>query len=119
MNKNSGKLEELKLVVNIDGAEYKDLKSAISFYNLVDDEVNKIMCTIDNFKTTVKGEKWYEGDHSMFLQKGVPCITVTSSNVREVVMNISHTPMDTIYNVDTSLLSELVEVLNDIIYNCF
>lgn len=119
MNKNSGKLEDIELVINIDGAGHKDSKSAVSFYNLVDDEVNKIMCTIDNFKTVVRGDPWYEGDHSMFLQNGVPCIAVTSSNVREVVMNISHTPMDTIYNVDTLLLSELVSSLKHIINNCF
>ncbi|TCO68817.1 M28 family peptidase [Marinisporobacter balticus] len=117
INQNNGDFKDVRLVINIDGVGHKDSKSAFSFYNLSDHETNKVMRVIGNYKTVVKGEEWYEGDHSMFLQKGVPCIAVTSENCRDVVMNISHTPKDTIDNVDIALLEDLVTVLKDIISN--
>ncbi|SNS51828.1 aminopeptidase YwaD [Anaerovirgula multivorans] len=115
INQNNGNFEDVKMVINIDGAGHKDSKTAFSFYNLSDNQINKVMRIIDNYKTVVKGEEWYEGDHSMFLQNGVPCIAVTSSNVRDVVMNISHTPKDTMDNVDIALLWDLVTALKDIV----
>jgi len=115
MNQNSGNLDDIKLVINIDGAGHKSSETAISFYNLDDNQIGGMIDIIKAYERVVKGEQWYEGDHSMFLQKGVPCIAVTSSNVREVVMNISHTPEDTIYNLDMTLLCELTSALEDII----
>lgn len=117
MNQNSDNLGDIKLVINIDGAGHRDSKSAISFYNLEDDDIDKVMSSIENYSTIIRGDVWYEGDHSMFLQQGVPCVAVTSSNVREAVMSISHTPKDTINNVDDSLLNELILGLTDIISN--
>ncbi len=119
IQQNNGDFSDVKLVINIDGVGHKDSKSAISFYNLSEHQVNKTMDIIGNYKTVVKGEEWYEGDHSMFLQMGVPCIAVTSSNVREVVMHISHTPKDTVDNVDIALLGDVVTALKDIINNAF
>jgi aminopeptidase YwaD len=117
INQNNGDFKDVKLVINIDGVGHKDSKTAFSFYNLSEHQTNKVMGIIENYKTVVKGEEWYEGDHSMFLQMGVPCIAVTSSNVRDVVMNISHTPKDTVDNVDIALLGDVVTALKDIINN--
>ncbi|SET40779.1 Peptidase family M28 [Natronincola peptidivorans] len=119
LKQNNGDFQDIKMVINIDGAGHKDSKTAVSFYNLRDDQKKEAMISLDKYKTLVKGEKWYEGDHSMFLQKGVPCIAVTSSNVRDVVMNITHTPKDTMNNVNIELLCDLVKALKDIISNIF
>lgn len=119
ISQNNGNFQDVKMVINIDGAGHKDSMSAFSFYNVSDNQINKGMRIIEHYKTVVKGEEWYEGDHSMFLQNGVPCIAVTSSNVRDVVMNITHTPKDTMDNVDIELLFELVTALKEIINNIF
>lgn len=117
IKQNNRDFKDVKLVINVDGVGHKDSKTAFSFYNLSDYQTNKVMEIMDNYKNVVKGEEWYEGDHSIFLQMGVPCIAVTSSNARDVVMNISHTPKDTIDNVDIALLEDLVTFLKDIINN--
>lgn len=117
MNQNYEELHDIKMVINIDGAGHKDSKTAVSFYNIEDNQIKNLMKNIEVYKTIIKGEEWYEGDHSMFLQQGVPCIAVTSSNVREVGMNITHTPKDVIDNVDPALLWEISSALKNIINN--
>jgi len=119
LKQNNGDFQDIKMVINIDGAGHKDSKTAVSFYNLSDNQINKVMKITESYKTVVKGQEWYEGDHSMFLQNGVPCIALTSSNARDVVMNITHTPKDTMNNVDIELLWDLVKALKDIISNIF
>ena len=115
IHQNNGMFNDVKMVINIDGVGHKDSKSALSFYNLSDSDIGKVMRTINDYESIVQGEPWYEGDHSMFVQKGIPCIAITSSNVRDVVMNITHTPKDTLDNVEISLLYELAAALKDII----
>jgi len=107
--------QDVKLVINIDGAGHRNSRTALSFYNLPENRVSEIMENAGAFPTLINGEEWYEGDHSIFLQQGVPCMAVTSSNVREEVMIISHTPQDTLDQVDTHLLEDLVAFLKQVI----
>ncbi|MDW7672352.1 MAG: hypothetical protein SCK57_13525 [Bacillota bacterium] len=101
-------------MINIDGAGYRDSRTALSFYNLPENRVSEIMETSGRFPTLVRGEEWYEGDHSIFLQQGVSCMAVTSSNLHEGVMMISHTPQDTLDQVDPALLIELAAFLSHV-----
>jgi aminopeptidase YwaD len=111
IRQNNGSFEDVRLVINIDGAGHKDSNTALSFYNLPDEKIHVFMDTAGRFTTLIRGEDWYEGDHSIFVQQGVPCMAVTSSNVRDVVMNISHTPQDTPDKVDPVLLEDLTAYL--------
>lgn len=119
LKQNNWDFNDVKMVINIDGAGHKDSKTALSFYNVSDQVMDQMMKAIHNYQTIVRGEEWYEGDHSMFVQQGVPCMAVTSSNIRDVVMNITHTPKDTIDNVDPLLLKELANALKDIIVHWY
>ena len=106
-----GNFDDVRLVINIDGAGHTDSKTALSFYNLSEKKIEAFMKNAGCFITLTRGEAWYEGDHSIFLQQGMPCMAVTSSNVREEVMAISHTPKDTPDKVDPSLLEDLAAYL--------
>lgn len=107
--------QDVKMVINIDGAGHRGSRTALSFYNLEEGPVRKILEAAEAFPSLVRGEDWYEGDHSMFLQQGVPCMAVTSSDMHDRVMLISHTPQDTLNQVDTGLLEELVAFLAQIV----
>lgn len=115
LQQNEGKLQDVQMVINIDGAGHIDSRSALSFYNLPEKSTRETLEIASDFNTIVQGEEWYEGDHSMFLQQGVPCMAVTSSNLHEAVMNISHTPEDTLDQVNQVLLEDLVAFLHRMI----
>ncbi len=112
LHQNEGNLKDIKMVINIDGAGHIDSRSALSFYNLSEMSTREILETAGEFNTIVPGEEWYEGDHSMFLQQGIPCMAVTSSNLHEAVMNISHTPEDSLDKVNQALLEDLAAFLH-------
>ena len=107
--------KDVKLVINIDGVGHRDSLTSLSFYNLPESQISEIMATAGSFPTLVRGEEWYEGDHSIFLQQGIPCMAITSSNVRDVVMAVSHTPEDTLDKVKPDLLEELTIFLAQVV----
>ena len=61
------------------------------------------------------GEEWYAGDHAMFVFRGIPCLAVTSSNLFESVLEVTHTPRDTRELIDESLIGPTAEFLSEII----
>lgn len=60
-------------------------------------------------------EEWYQGDHMIFVQKGIPTIAFTSDKVNDLMSSITHTDIDTPDKVDSAKLVELAEVLEDLI----
>ena len=64
-----------------------------------------------------EGVQWPQGDHSIFLQFGVPAIAVSSKwftdNINE--QEITHTPKDNPVIVDCNRLVEIAVALDDFI----
>ncbi|MFP4365355.1 MAG: M28 family peptidase [Spirochaetia bacterium] len=110
--------KKVTLAVNIDGVGAAGGKGSFSFYNINDDEKTRILQTITDYPNLAAGSQWYEGDHSMFAFQGVPCIAVTSSDLKANVMNISHTEKDTTEKVDTATLQQAAEAIADILRTC-
>jgi len=114
---NQDKFNEILLNINIDGAGFKEGPSAFSLFGLPE-ELNKI--TQDVIKKSpgiTEGIQWPQGDHSIFLQYGVPAIAVSSKwfidNINS--QDITHTPKDNIEIVDCMRLVEISETLNNLI----
>lgn len=97
---------KIKLVINIDGACFKGSKLAISMYNIDDMLSREIHSLVQGNKKLLIGEQWYAGDHAMFAFQGIPCIVLTSSNLMEEVVAISHTPQDILDNVSYQQIEE-------------
>jgi aminopeptidase YwaD len=109
------KNDNVKLVINIDSLGHKDSKTALSLYNFNSEMQVWIENEIGKNESIARGAEWYAGDHSMFAFQGIPCIAVTSSNLFETVLDITHTPKDTIDNVNIDLLKETADFLTGII----
>ena len=106
--------DDITLNINIDGAGFHRGHSAFSFYGLPD-ELEKVACEImEQFETITQGEAWYQGDHSIFIQRGRPAIAVSSQWFTDNIdhQDITHTPKDNIDIVDPSKLVEIAEALN-------
>lgn len=108
--------DEIKLNINIDGAGYKSGKSAFSFYGLPD-PIQKIAVEVVNqFDGIEEGPQWYQGDHSMFIQKGIPAIAVSSKWFTDHIdeQAITHTAKDNIDIVDFQKLVEIAQAITQI-----
>ena len=110
-------LGRIRLGINVDAAGAKGSKTAVSAYNLDDDRLTWLDAEIASFPQMERGPEWVESDHSIFVFRGVPCLALTSSTLREEVMKLTHTPRDTVDLVDRALLVEatdfIVRLVND------
>lgn len=108
-----GRFKEILLNINIDGAGFKEGLSAFSFYGLPEGIQKKAEAVIGKFDGITEGDQWVQGDHSIFIQNGVPAVAVSSSWLIENMDNqeITHTPKDNFEIVDCRKLVEIARAL--------
>jgi len=113
-SKNQGRFNEILLNINIDGAGYREGKSAFSFYDLPEEIKKNAYEVINRFNGITEGVQWPQGDHSIFTQNGCPAIAVSSEWFSENIesQEITHTPKDNIEIVDCQKVVEIAEALN-------
>jgi aminopeptidase YwaD len=107
--------ESTPLVINLDGLGHPEAESAFSFYNLEPQSEAQLGAHIGSRPRMCLGEQWIAGDHAIFAFRGIPCIAVTSSNLMEEVIRLTHTPEDTLDTVDSQLLEETAELVVELI----
>jgi aminopeptidase YwaD len=111
---NQGKFNEMLLNINIDGAGYKEGLSAFSLFDLPEPLRKCAVDVITDYPGITEGAPWPQGDHSIFLQNGVPAIAVSSKwfidNIE--IQDITHTPKDKPEIVDCHKLVEISSALN-------
>ncbi len=114
---NRNNFNRVALNINIDGVGYREGPSACSYFGLPEHIHQKAKELLESGVGIVEGEPWVEGDHSIFLQHGRPAIAVTSAWMLEHMhdQTITHTPADTIENVDCGKLVELSVALKDFV----
>jgi len=114
---NHGKFSEMLLNINIDGAGYREGLSAFSPFNLPEDIYRKTTGVITSYPGITEGAQWPQGDHSIFVQYGVPALAVSSKwfidNMEH--QDITHTPKDNPEITDCHKLVEIAFALNDLI----
>jgi aminopeptidase YwaD len=92
---------EVSLVINIDGVGYVGGETAWSVYG-VSDAVEGVVR--EAFAALVEGPRWVQGDHSIFVQRGVPAVALTTTAFEEAWTAITHTKRDTVDQVDPAAL---------------
>jgi len=114
---NQGKFSSMILDINIDGAGYQEGPSAFSEFNLPEELLAKLIRVIDGYPGITTGPQWPQGDHSIFVQFGVPAVAVTSrwfiDNMEH--QDLTHTPKDRPEITDCGKLVEIAKALNDFI----
>ncbi len=114
---NQGSFNTVMLNINIDGAGYKEGPSAFSLFDLPDNVDKATKSVMENFPAIKEGIKWPQGDHSIFLQYGIPAIAVSSKwfidNISD--QDITHTPKDNPEIVDCNKLVEIARALDALV----
>jgi aminopeptidase YwaD len=109
---NQGRMSEIRMNINLDGVGYRETDTAYSLYNLPGETAAAIRQFFDAQPEILEGEPWYQGDHTMFLQYGVPAMAMTSDAMTSLWTEIAHTPEDLPGLVDPSRLAELARRLH-------
>jgi len=114
---NQDKFNEIKLDINIDGAGLKNSMTDISFYNVPGEIKTAAEFVICSYKNIKEGSQWVQGDHSIFVQYGIPAIAVSSSWFIEHMDNhdITHTPKDNPSIVDIGIVCEAALFIADFV----
>jgi aminopeptidase YwaD len=102
---------EILLNVNLDGLGWADGPSAFSLYECPDQLAGQIREIFSGRTMLVEGEQWYQGDHSVFIQNGVPALALTSARLMDFWLEILHTEKDKPALVNSDRLAESAEAL--------
>jgi aminopeptidase YwaD len=112
---NADRLEDILLGINVDGAGYYRGDTAFSLYGCPEDLEQAVRRIFAGYPGLVEGEPWYQSDHALFVQNGVPALSVTSQQVAEILSTIAHTPADTPDKVDPARLADVACAMRDIL----
>jgi aminopeptidase YwaD len=114
IRRNQAHFKEILLNINIDGAGYREGKSAFSFFDLPESLQAKAHEALARFEGLTQGSPWYQGDHSIFIQQGCPAIAVTSQWFIDHMesQDITHTSKDHTGIVDCHKIVEIAAALN-------
>jgi aminopeptidase YwaD len=103
------------LAVNIDDVGYREGKSHYSFYDCAPQLTDKAMSVFQHYAGLARGAQWFNGDHMIFVQHGVPSVAFTSECMPELMKTVSHTALDTPENLDRHKLCELAASLGALV----
>lgn len=102
----------IRLAANIDGAGYIEGKTDFSLYNPPDEVAAQVRRAFPAEEGFLEGQPWYQSDHSIFIQNGVPAMAITSAQFMELSTHITHTPQDRPELVDPDRLAHIALALH-------
>lgn len=112
-----GPPQDVLLAINIDGAGYKDGRTAYSLYGCSEILKHQLKTIFSGYPDLVEGPEWYQSDHSLFIQQGIPALAFTSDQFDALWSEIAHTPDDQPRLVSIQKLISLSAALHDIVLN--
>lgn len=108
-------LDSIVVAVNIDDVGYIRGKDAYSFYDCPDGLMKKARDAFGRHRSLMEGPPWFQGDHMIFAQKGIPAMAFTSRMVAELMSTVTHSREDTPELVDCRKLVEIAAALRGVI----
>lgn len=112
---NAGRMAEILLGINLDGAGYHQGHTAYSLYGCPPGLAHTIHQVLAAHPELREGEPWYQSDHGLFLMHGVPALAITSERFVELWMEIAHTSRDRPEIVDPGKLVAAARALHDLV----
>lgn len=121
LQENQGQFENILVNINIDGAGYQHGPSAFSPLNLPEPIKADLEHVLASSETLLEGAPWYQGDHSIFLQQGVPAIAVSSAWFVDHIdaQAITHTPADHPEIVNHARVVEIARAIQQFIQRAY
>lgn len=108
-------LKAAALAVNVDDVGYREGKTAYSFYECPEALKKQAAGAFAAFPGLMEGPPWFQGDHMIFVQSGVPSIAFTAERMAELMATVTHTARDTPEIVDPAKLAEVAFALRSLV----
>lgn len=105
----AGRTDEITLGINVDGVGYSGSAAAVSCYGCHPETVALSDDLIAADSALVAGEPWFQGDHAVLAQSGVPAIAITSADMPAIWTTIAHTALDEPGIVDAETVVRVAE----------
>jgi aminopeptidase YwaD len=115
LNRYGAELGSVLLAVNVDDVGFERGKSHYSFYGCPPDLEAECEAVFGRFSGLASGAPWYSGDHTIFVQRGVPAVAFTAESMPELMRTVTHTAADTPDIVEARRLVEVAEALNALV----
>ncbi len=103
-------MSTIALVINIDGAAYREGDTHFSLYECPEDLVARARSVLGEHGL-VEGPQWYQGDHSIVVMAGRPAAAITSARLGELMAEITHTSRDIPEIVDPMKVAQIAIAL--------
>jgi aminopeptidase YwaD len=85
---------DVVLGINLDGVGFDGEPTEYSLYQCPEGVAESVRERFRNMDGALEGLPWFQGDHALFVQQGVPALAVTSGSTRRQVMDVVHTAED-------------------------
>jgi len=108
-------LDDIPLVINIDGAGYRGGRTAYSTYNLDEGLARHVDDSFEATATLIPGPEFYQSDHAIFAMRGRPAVAITTELVDEMLEALFHSSDDTPSQVDIGLLIDAADAIANLI----
>ena len=115
LSANEGRLDDIRLFLNIDGAGYRGGGSAYSTYNLEARLESHIDAAFAKKASLLRGPDFYQSDHAIFAMQGRPAMAITAELVDEMLDKLFHAVTDTPDQVDVSLLLDIADAISELV----
>jgi aminopeptidase YwaD len=115
LSENDGRLGDILLGINLDGAGHRGGRPAYSLYGCPPELDGLVRQVLAGCPLMVEGAPWYQSDHSLFLMSGIPALAVTSQQFNALWSEVAHTAQDRPEIVDPEQLATIAVVLRDLL----
>ena len=112
---NSDMLDDVALMINIDGAGYREGGSAFSLYNVEEALADHIRETLSASREIAEGPQWLQSDHAIFAMQGRAAVAITSERVQEMLAVLFHSGRDTPDQVDVDRVVNIALALEALV----
>jgi aminopeptidase YwaD len=111
----SARLPKIRLAINLDGPGYVEGASAYSMYECPANLEQTAKEIFSRYTGIEEGEPWVQSDHSIFIQRGVPAMAITSEHFMELSAQVTHTEKDQPNLLDPIKLVEIGQALCEVL----
>ena len=115
VRQNEGRMGDIVLGVNIDGAGCAGQATAVSMYGCPEPIEAAARELIETHGGMAEGEAWYQSDHGIFMMYERPAMALTSANLAWVTAEVTHTAKDAAELVDPGAVAEAAVFLRDLV----
>ncbi|HZL04929.1 MAG TPA: M28 family peptidase [Coriobacteriia bacterium] len=112
---NRDRCDDIVLAISIDDLGMCRTTNHVSFYGCSPEVRDTVLKVATRYPSVSGGPQWFQGDHAIFAQMGVPAIAMASSGMLEFMAKYAHSERDTVEIPDAALLAEAARFLDEVI----